>query len=475
MNCNKRPILVGEPHGSWTLRNYNRDPNQYFDKTSFDINGELIPISNAQSYQFSWKKNKSGATNGHVTNLLKSKNYLVSLGYANQSDANYFAMRILEKYPLIRQAIVHRFPNIIIDEAQDTSEIQMRIIDLLVESDLNEIMLVGDPDQAIFEWNGARPALLSIKIEEWGNVIELNENWRSSQRICNFTYRIYSLLNASAALNKNVADWNFQPTVITYNNNLGDIVNTFLNVCEANEIEVSDQNISVLYRSKGMINEILGVQKIPFGINHWDNQNKFTKEFARGKFLYDNGDFKNGFKLIERALIKMRDDVAVCTEEMIEVYIKQFGFIKYRSIVYNFIKLLPNTNTTLGNWIDLANEAFALKKIKGTLEINPSSVGFTFSQVFLNEDNFVSENNYRIGTVHSAKGETFDATLLILKRIASNRGKYSNILANENPPSEHEELRIAYVGMTRPRKVLMLAVPDNESKVAWENKLNDNN
>jgi hypothetical protein len=26
--------------------------------------------------------------------------------------------------------------------------------------------------------------------------------------------------------------------------------------------------------------------------------------------------------------------------------------------------------------------------------------------------------------------------------------------------------------MTRPRKILMLAVPDNESKTAWENKLN---
>jgi len=92
MKCNKRPTLVGEPYGSWIWRNFDRDPNQYFDKCSFDVNGELIPIAQAQSFQFSWKKNKNGDLNGHVKNLLKAKHVLVALGYANQSDANYFAM-----------------------------------------------------------------------------------------------------------------------------------------------------------------------------------------------------------------------------------------------------------------------------------------------------------------------------------------------------------------------------------------------
>jgi superfamily I DNA/RNA helicase len=90
----------------------------------------------------------------------------------------------------------------------------------------------------------------------------------------------------------------------------------------------------------------------------------------------------------------------------------------------------------------------------------------------LNEDDYITEDNYRIGTVHSVKGETFDATLLILKEKTTHNAKYTKLLATINPPSNHEEIRIAYVGMTRPRKILMLAVPDNESKTAWENKLN---
>ena len=60
------------------------------------------------------------------------------------------AMKILDCYPMVAKAIIHRFPFFIIDETQDTSEIQMKIIDLLINNGLENIMLLGDPDQAIF-------------------------------------------------------------------------------------------------------------------------------------------------------------------------------------------------------------------------------------------------------------------------------------------------------------------------------------
>lgn len=473
MHCNKRPTLVGEPHSSWTYRIYERDPHQYFDKCSFDVNGNLIRIAPAQSFhQMTWKNNKNGSTNGHVLNLLAAKNELVALGYANQSDANFFAMKILEQFPSICQAVALRFPTLIVDEAQDTSEVQMRIIDLLAASGLNEIMLVGDPDQAIFEWNGARPALLNEKIVQWGNAVSLNENRRSSKLICDSTFNLSSLPAASTSVNEEVVNCEHQPTIVVFNNNLPQVVTNFLAECSANGIALSDKTVSVLYRGKGMINEIVGVQRIPFGVNHWHSQNKFTKDFVRGKYHYDQGDFKAGFKLIEKAIIKMRQDVIVCSEEMIEKRIETIGFIKHRTVVSNYIRILPNTNKSLGNWIEVANAAFASKNIQHTLQINPDSNNFSFSQIFLNEDDIVTETNYRIGTVHSVKGETFDATLLILKERAANNSKYVNLLAVTNPPSEHEELRIAYVGMTRPRRVLMLAVPNEACRVAWQNKLN---
>ena len=102
-------------------------------------------------------------------------------------------MKILEGFPQIAKAVALRFPYLIVDEAQDTSEIQMRIIDLIIANGLNEVMLVGDPDQAIFEWNDARPDLLNEKFNDWEDSIVLNESRRSSQLICNATFNISSL------------------------------------------------------------------------------------------------------------------------------------------------------------------------------------------------------------------------------------------------------------------------------------------
>ena len=45
------------------------------------------------------------------------------------------------------------------------------------------------------------------------------------------------------------------------------------------------------------------------------------------------------------------------------------------------------------------------------------------------------------------------------------------MLNNNIPISDEEELRIVYVGITRPRRLLVLAVPDEENKAAWETRL----
>ncbi len=70
----------------------------------------------------------------------------------------------------------------------------------------------------------------------------------------------------------------------------------------------------------------------------------------------------------------------------------------------------------------------------------------------------------RITTVHSIKGETLDAVLLVLKSNAGNRQPYSKVLKDNI--LENEELRIVYVAATRPRSILVFAVPP-EDKSLW--------
>src|SRR5205814_1426384 len=104
-------------------------------------------------------------------------------------------------------SIATRFPFLIVDEAQDTSDIQMRIIDLLIENGLSEVMLVGDPDQAIFEFNEAKPELFIQKYSECPNPLDLNENRRSSQKICDFTFNLSSLPGPSIAIDSEVSSF----------------------------------------------------------------------------------------------------------------------------------------------------------------------------------------------------------------------------------------------------------------------------
>jgi len=460
LKCKGRPTLVGEPHGIWTGKYFS---DSLFDNISYKIDGSFYAI-NERVMPPNWLDN---------VNITRSKKNINKGGFATQSDANYFALKILEGFPQIAKAVALRFPYLIVDEAQDTSEIQMRIIDLLIANGLNEVMLVGDPDQAIFEWNDARPDLLNEKFNEWENSIVLNESRRSSQLICNATFNISSLEEVSSAVSEEVKNFEHNPRIILYNDNLPNIVADFIEECNQSGIVVSEETVAVIYRSKNLINDITGIPEVPFGSSPWPTHDNYTKDFAKGKFLYDNGDFKGGFKAIEKALLKQVNSLPFCSEDNVEEMIRKIGFVSFKSQVFSFINLLPKTDTTLGNWVNATNQILTEKKLKFQLNIKNAGTNYTFQQVFLSESEKVADRNYRLGTVHSVKGETFDATLLILKTKGIGKA-YKTILNQNISISESEELRIAYVGITRPRKILVIAVPNQENKVAWETKLNNN-
>ncbi|MGV8946619.1 MAG: UvrD-helicase domain-containing protein [Lutibacter sp.] len=457
LKCKSRPTLVGEPHGIWTGKYFS---DSLFDNISYKIDGSFYAI-NERVMPPNWLNNPS---------IVRSKKNINKGGFATQSDANYFAMKILEGFPQIAKAVALRFPYLIVDEAQDTSEIQMRIIDLLIANGLNEVMLVGDPDQAIFEWNDARPDLLNQKFNDWENSIVLNESRRSSQLICNATFNISSLEEVSTAVSEEVKNFDHTPRVILYSDNLPQIVADFIEECNQSGIVVSEETVAIIYRSKNLINDITGIPEVPFGSSPWTTHDNYTKDFAKGKYLYDNGDFKGGFKAIEKALLKQIGNLSFCSVETVEEMIRKIGFVSFKSQVFEFINLLPKTDTTLGNWVNTTNQILTEKELKFQLSITNAGMNYTFQQVFLNESEKVTDRNYRLGTVHSVKGETFDATLLVLK--TKGIGKAYKTILNQNVSiSESEELRIAYVGITRPRKILVIAVPNQENKTAWEKKL----
>lgn len=456
--CNKRPELVGEPYGHWYGRNYSEN---LFDNITFDINGNLIALD------------KLRMPNNWVSNqyISRAKRRLLGSGFAVQHDADYFAMKLLEDYPQIAIALAYRYPTLIIDEAQDTSDIQMRIIDLLIEHGLSEIMLVGDPDQAIFEWNKANPQLFLQKYEEWrGESTELNENRRSSQKICDCTCKLASLDETSRAITEEVKDYPFTPMVITYDtDNINATIEYFTSLCHENEIEVNREKVAVIYRSKDIFKLIASIE--PVSRDTWRDGDYHTKDFAKGKYLFDGREIKKGFQLIERAYIKMIYGKSVCTPIDIEKRINEVGFIQHRKEVYKIFSLLRPTICSIGKWVTQTNDGLISIGIQSSLSINESMRDVTFDQIFRNENETLQHREYRLGTVHSVKGETFEAVLLFLKTYIKGKQKYKHLIDRGVSVRENEDLRIVYVGITRPRKLLVLAVPDDENKQAWESKL----
>ncbi|MEQ6123993.1 ATP-dependent helicase [Pseudotenacibaculum sp. MALMAid0570] len=494
MKCSIRPILVGEPHSNWSHKLFPTDYSQYFDKTSFNINDELIRLAPHQAFHFIWNYyTKAGKLNGNIQNIINSKWDFFSKGYANQSDANYIALKILDNYPLIAANVANLFEYFIIDEAQDTNEVQMRILDILKNSGANNLMLIGDRDQSIFEWNDAKPELFDKKFEEWDNIL-LDENRRSSQAICNFTSNLSSF-EKSDAVNEEVADYDFVPQIIGYKlpkkatkkdptiisqeeskSSFDYILSEFLKLCKENDIEINKENVAVLYRGKssskylGLNLDISSYENIP-----WIDKQYHVRNIILGKHLIENYDFFKGYKLIEKgyfeALIRKTNRNFYCTDDFIKAQIELNGFMKHRDTIFSFIGKLSETNgKTFNKWVEESNKE--LKDSGITLNINTENGDILIDDYYASNLNSNSIHPFYYGTVHSVKGKTFEAVLLLLGKKAIRN--YVNIINvpdfNALPDNCKEELRIVYVGITRPRKVLIMAVPDSDVEV-WNNKM----
>ena len=99
-------------------------------------------------------------------------------------DILKYAWRLLKKYPEMLAFFQNQYPYIHLDEAQDTSKIQFKIIELLAGESGN-LFMVGDEDQSIYGFRGAFPeSLLSFK-ETWpqGEVLLMETNYRSTRQI----------------------------------------------------------------------------------------------------------------------------------------------------------------------------------------------------------------------------------------------------------------------------------------------------
>ncbi len=475
MGCTARPELTGPPHDDyepigrwlfWQEGECHKNRCQLND-FSYGENGELVHLRALSHF--------NGCQGNHQSCTSKKKQFNLA-GNATQADANYYAMKLLEQNHELAAAIARRFPIIMIDEAQDSSSIQMRILDALIGGGVREVMLVGDPYQAIYEWRQAKPQLFEEKFTEWqSNCVWLEENWRSTQTICDLACRLAARSERITARNREVEACDYPPPIYGYGNDsdLPGLLQAFRQHCV--NLGIDGDTISVLTRSSEFINKIIPGTLPKSGLVPWRDGDTLTPQVAHAKYLFDRRDYRGAIKKIEVAAYTHRTDKSTHRHEELKAFVRSEGLGRWRSQLFRLLSELPESTGIISDWLPAANEVLSNSsllpncrlQIKNDRQPNIYSA-IRFDEVFAAPTAPQETVSPALGTIHSVKGRSLEAVFVALKTKGAIGGNYTNLLGRDL--LEEEELRIVYVAVTRARKALAIAVP-MESLGRWKEVL----
>ena len=102
------------------------------------------------------------------------------------------AVRLLDEHPGVRAKWRSRFHHMLVDEFQDTNNLQLRLVSLLASDDPPNVCVVGDDDQSIYGWRGAEVSNILEFEKHFRNpeIIRLEQNYRSTNTILGAANRL---------------------------------------------------------------------------------------------------------------------------------------------------------------------------------------------------------------------------------------------------------------------------------------------
>ncbi len=381
---------------------------------------------------------------------LSVKKRMVESGYANDDDSMYWGMRSLELQG-IAAAVATRFPVIIVDEAQDTSDVQMAIIEQLADAGAR-LIVIGDPDQAIYEFNGARPELFVALAEKWPR-LGFAGTFRCSQLISKATQRFSSMETPMSAVG-DAADCGTRPTVVRYRREqAADLPGAFVE--RAKSAGIAEDSCVLLARGTGLVGEMQGGGAWPKG------PGSETRRLARAAILCDLGEFGDAHQEVMRSVLRMGYD----TEAMGANYetVKKVGIRRFRRETWALLRNLPSTDLTLHDWAQQLRPPVAACLDRLGI-VPPVNLRQSFLKGSKCQDALATVVELRghtrgvlCKTVHQAKGETFDAVMVACRK--QDIGRWL-----KPTKAGAEDQRIGYVAMTRARRMLVLAVPEDTAQ-----------
>lgn len=378
---------------------------------------------------------------------------LFGLGLYTHPQRVYLACRILFDRPHIAKCISRRFPEIIVDEAQDTNIWLLILLNFLRKKG-TKVTLIGDPDQCIYEFSMADATSLPALKEKW-QIPEkpLSRSFRCNNPIAESVRNISgNTLFVGCGANENEHQRAY--IVRETSKNFGRSISEFQRMLE--QAGIAKSKSAILCRAHQQLETIRGEV-------NYVNFRGMTKEMAQAAFLRDSRkDYQKAFQIVEKTVRSIADqadfweslDESPESKESCRVRLALWQFTKSSndlpSVSLNGTEWITNLKASLADLlvnIGLAEIPKLGQKIKRT--------GLKDSQMML--PLFAPETLFppiRQETIHQVKGESIDGVLVL------GSAKFFNaVIKSVHSNDNTEERRLAYVAMTRARHLLLVALP----------------
>ena len=391
----------------------------------------------------------------------------------------------------ILTAVQNRYQYILVDEFQDINFLQYNIIKLMAGKNQN-ITVVGDDDQSIYRFRGARPEIMLGFERDFRNVskVFLDINFRSTTQIVDASTKLISFNSKRFPKTFKANNGSGAPvSVIEFKNPFAEVNSIIKDIKEYIKAEQDINNIAVLYRtnlSPRLLIERMMKNNIPFTIRdsipnlfeHWvskdiisyiklainlGNKNDLLR-ISNKPNRYISRDSLSSSKANIETLFDYYDDKSYMIKRIIELreHLRTIKNLKPATAL-RYIRNVVGYDEYIEEYCDMNGiESDDCYTVLGDLE-NSASEFNTFSDWFVHMEEYKEEliearkksNEDDIGvrlmTFHSSKGLEFDIVYII----DVNEGSVPYKKAKGADEIE-EERRMFYVAMTRARHKLFI-------------------
>lgn len=183
--------------------------------------------------------------------------YLIKQNLMDFDDLLYNAVRLFRENPDDLESIHETFRYISVDEYQDVSDIQEELINLLADTPQQNICVVGDPNQSIYAFRGAKVQnILNFKNKyPRAKVVTIMHNYRSTQSILDVANNVIGHNEKALSVNPKldaIKPDGPKPAIVQNYNDYEETNYVISKIKERIAKGVQPDQIAILYRSNSL-------------------------------------------------------------------------------------------------------------------------------------------------------------------------------------------------------------------------------